>query len=92
MTDGQRDTLHRERKEYQEKQGNNNYGGNKSSIEKMLREKRRLEIIHEICPWCDTIRNAISYNPTYSWRYYYGWTKRTGKNKMTTRGSIRCKY
>ena len=35
MTDGQRDTLHRERKEYQEKQGNNNYGGHKRSIEIM---------------------------------------------------------
>ena len=38
MTDGQRDTLHREREEYQEKQENNNYGGNKRSINKMQRE------------------------------------------------------
>ena len=38
MTYGQRDTLHRERKEFQENQGYNNYGGNKRSIEKMQRE------------------------------------------------------
>ena len=38
MKDGQRDTLHRERKEYQEKQGNNNYEGNKRSIKQTKRE------------------------------------------------------
>ena len=43
MTDDQRDTLHRERKEYQENQGNNNYGCNKRSIEKMQREIHNLK-------------------------------------------------
>ena len=38
MRDGQRDTLNRERKEYQEKEGNNKYGGNKRSIEKIKTE------------------------------------------------------
>ena len=38
ITDNQRDTLPRERKEYQYKQENNNYVGNKRSIDKMQRE------------------------------------------------------
>ena len=37
MTDNQRDTIHGKRKEYQEKRGNHNYGGNKQSIEQMKR-------------------------------------------------------
>ena len=38
MTDFQRDKIHRERKKYQEKQGNKNYVGNKHSIEKIQRD------------------------------------------------------
>ena len=38
ITENQRNALHRKRKEYQENQGNSNYGGNKRSIEKVQRE------------------------------------------------------
>ena len=44
MTNGQRDILNRERKEYQENQGNNNYGVNKRSIEQMQIEIDKLKL------------------------------------------------
>ena len=80
MTDGQRYTLHRERKEYQEKQGNNNYGSNKRSIEKMQREKDDLKSSMSSFPG-----DVPSVTRSYISQHTGGGTILGGRNKQAQR-------